>query len=137
MEEKQWRDRRRYGRAKIRRQARYKIVDGRDPKHVSRPLRGWVITLGGGGVMLVVRELDSDGLHISFDEDMIVQNWIALEFDLIPGRSPIKALGKVAWYQFATNHTEDYRYDVGIEFKEILDSDRKEITAFVDRHNLM
>ncbi|NOY54081.1 MAG: PilZ domain-containing protein [Deltaproteobacteria bacterium] len=126
----QWREQRKYDRARIQKLVRYRVIDGTDPDHISSTKRSCVINVGGGGVLLKANALVVDGLHISYDDNSNVQNWIALEIELLPGRPSVKALGQVVWYQRATND-EEYRYDIGIEFRKIRDEDRQTIIDFV------
>jgi c-di-GMP-binding flagellar brake protein YcgR len=130
--EKSWTEKRKYPRAKTRKKARYRIIDAGNAENVSRTNRGVVVNIGEGGMMLGVKELVSDHLHLSYNEDGKIQNWLAIEIDLMPGRSPIRALAKVVWYQKATNIGE-YDFDVGLEFQEIREEDRKTIRDFVSR----
>ncbi len=126
----QWREQRKYDRALARKLVRYRVIDGSDPDHISSPKRSCVINVGGGGVLLKANTLKVDGLHISFGDNSNVQNWIALEIELLPGRPSVQALGQVVWYQRTTND-EEYRYDIGIEFRRIRDEDRQTIIDFV------
>jgi len=130
--DRQWTEQRQYDRARTRKLVRYRVIDGSDPDHVSSTKRSYVINIGGGGVLLKANELEVDGLHISYGDNTDVQNWIALEIDLFPGRSSVKALGQVVWYQRTTND-EEYRYDIGIEFRKIREEDRQIIIDFVSR----
>ena len=128
----EWTEKRRYPRARARRLVRYRIIHGGDPDRISAVRRGILVNIGGGGILLGVQELVSDGLHVSFQQEGDEQNWLALEIDLLPGRPPVRALGQVAWYQRATNALE-YNFDVGVEFKEIREEDRKTVMDFVSR----
>lgn len=132
VEERSWTERRKYTRARARTEVRYRIVSGQDPSRISSTVRAVLVNIGGGGILLGVQDLLTDHLHMSFNQDMRVQNWLALEIDLVPGRPPIRALGKVAWYQRAIPGGE-YLYNVGIEFKEIRDEDRNSVVEFVNR----
>ena len=86
--------------------------------------------------MLGIKELISDGLHISFNEEVNLENWLAIEFYLMSGQPPIRALAKVAWYQ--RSHTSnDYVFDVGIEFKDIRDKDHKTILDYINRSQVL
>lgn len=127
-----WTEQRKYDRALTRKHVRYRVIDGSDPDHVSSTKRSYVINIGGGGVLLKSNELEVDGLHVSYGDNNEVQNWIALEIDLLPGRSSVQVLGQVVWYQRATND-EEYRYDIGIEFRKIREEDRQTIIDFVSR----
>lgn len=132
MKSEDWQEKRKYARAAVQKLVRYKIVHGERPDKVSRTLRALLTNIGGGGVLLAVKELVTEGLHISFNENVVKQNWLALEMDLFPGRSPVHAMGKVAWYQKSMGRP-DYKYDVGVEFKDISEEDRNMILDFVKR----
>jgi len=132
VQDKDRKEKRKYPRAKVQRLARYRIINGVNSDKVSKTLRGLLLNISGGGILLGVRELTADGLHISFTEGMGEQNRLALEIDLFPDRPPIRAIGKVVWYQKSTGHT-DHGFDVGIEFKDISEEDRETVLNFVNR----
>jgi len=133
--DQKWTEHRKYVRARTRKFVRYRVIDGSNPDHVSTTKRSYVINVGGGGVLLKANELEVDGLHISYGDSGEIQNWIALEIDLLPGRSSVQALGQVVWYQRATND-EEYRYDIGIEFRKIREEDRQTIIDFVSHEEI-
>jgi hypothetical protein len=110
---------------------RIRIIDGADHNHASRTVSADLLNISGGGLMIGIRHLEIDGLHLSFAGDMKVRNFLALELSLVPGR-PIRALGKVAWYQKASGSSQ-HRYDVGVEFTQIGDEDRQAIIAFIEK----
>jgi len=127
-----WEEKRKYPRAEAKRQAKYRIIHGQDSDKVSSTVRGWVINISRGGILLRVNELVTDSLHISYNDEIEIQNWLAIEFDLLPGIPPIRVIGKVVWYQRSVSTTE-YAYDVGIEFKDIREEDQETIINFVNR----
>lgn len=132
MQDEHWIEKRKYPRASTQKTVRYRIIHGQDPNRASSELRGFVVSISGGGLGLGIKELESEGLHISFNEDVPEQNWLAIEVQLLPGHSPIQAMAQVAWYQRTTGHSE-YNFDVGVEFKDIREEDRQTITDFVNR----
>lgn len=132
MHGKPYEEKRRHPRVTTRRKVRYRIIDSGDPEKVSRTLKGWVINISSGGLLLGVRELVTDGLHISYNEDVRKRNWLAIEMDLLPDRPSVRAVGRVVWYQRATK-SPDYTFDAGIEFHDIREEDRKTIEDFVRR----
>ncbi len=130
MDTPHWTERREYRRVPTKLVARYRIVSGRDSAHVSQLLTGTVGNVGGGGVLLHVEALTSGGLHISFNDDMDIQNWVALEFQLPSGGAPIRVMTQVAWYQRRATDGRSL-YDVGLEFKDIRPEDRQRILGHV------
>ncbi len=132
MDQPHWTEKRQYRRAPTELVARYRIVNGRDSGHVSQVLTGSGVNLGGGGLLLRVEALSSGGLHISFNDDVDVQNWVALEFQLPSGGAPIRVMAQVAWYQRGVSGGGSF-YDVGLEFTEIRPEDRQRILDFVAR----
>ncbi len=132
MDKPHWTEKRQFRRVPTDSLARYRIVSGRDPGHVSQVLTGTVANVGGGGVLLQVDGLTSSGLHISFDDDVDVQNWVAVEFQLPSGGAPIRAMARVAWYQRGVTAGGSL-YDVGLQFEEIRPEDRQRILDYVTR----
>ncbi len=132
MDKPHWTVKRYYRRTPTELAARYRIVHGRDPGRVSQLLTGTVVNVGGGGVLLHVEALTSGGLHISLNDDVDVQNWVAIEFQLPPVGPPIRAMAQVAWYRRAVTAGRSF-FDVGLEFKEIRSEDRQRIPDYVAR----
>lgn len=132
MHGKPYEEKRRHPRVTVRRKAKYRIIDCRDPEKVSRTLQGVVVNISSGGLLLGLRQLVTDGLHISYNEDVQKRNWLAIEIDLLPGRPSVRAVGRVVWYQRALE-SPDYNFDAGIEFHDIREEDRKTIEDFVRR----
>ncbi len=131
MQNTDWTEQRKYPRAKIQRKARYRIIHAKDPKRITRPIQASAGSIGGGGALLEVKELETEGLHVSFNDEAEKQNWLAVEIELLIGKPPIQAMGKVVWYQKSTSSTE-YNFDIGIEFKDIREGDRKIIMDHVN-----
>ncbi|MCX7661427.1 MAG: PilZ domain-containing protein, partial [Candidatus Omnitrophica bacterium] len=67
-------------------------------------------------------------------EELLPGNLLKLEIYLPGEKNPIRAFGRVAWSKrFTIASEKDYwgdRYDVGVEFIEINDSDREKIENY-------
>ena len=86
---------------------------------VSRSQDALTKDLGVGSVRLVSREFLS------------VNSKIKLEFFLSPASEALRAVGKVVWIQ---KLPYSYQHDVGIQFLDISEPNRKRINHFVDRN---
>jgi c-di-GMP-binding flagellar brake protein YcgR len=125
-------EQRKYPRAKVQRKAWHRIIHARDPKRITRRIQAAAGNISGGGAMLEVKELETEGLHISFNVEAKKRNWLAVEIELLLGKPLIQALSKVIWYQKSASSAE-CNYYVGIEFKDIREEDRKIVLDYVNK----
>lgn len=90
-------------------------------------LLGKEAVLGGGNS----KNISAGGICITVDEQVEVGDVMSLELNLPGDSRPIQAKGVVKWRNFVGSQDRKSRWDVGIEFMDIGEIDKKKIEKFV------
>lgn len=108
---------------------RYCIVNEHIQK-TSRTLSALTKNLSLSGLCARVEAMETDNLHMVFDESPIKRNVIKMELT-IPGlKEPLALVGEVRWFE-RTAGEDRYQYNVGIKFLKITEKDKLALAEYL------
>ena len=79
----------------------------------------------------LLKDIGAGGLRLLSREFLPVDSKVKLEFFLTPASEALLAVGKVVWIQ---KIPYSYQHEVGIQFLDISEMNRKRIHTFVDQN---
>lgn len=107
-------ERRKYPRLNVNTEVEYSIVNNPEVE------KSFTKNISAGGICLIVYE------------DILPQTVLELKIYLPNNPQPIKATGKVVWKsEFIITTDKRARFDVGIEFLDISDTDRQVVAQHI------
>jgi c-di-GMP-binding flagellar brake protein YcgR len=108
------------------------LTDEKVPGGV-RPLKVQSSNISQQGICVETRQIVVDSVNMLSGSPGARENLLDMEIELIPGESPVKAIGEVCWYDVA-RETEEFVYQVGIVFIEFKGSGKEQIKKFLKGH---
>ena len=107
---------------------RYQIISSKEGKK-SRPINAVTRNLSAYGLCAQVEDMDTDDVHMVFNDTPLNRNTIQLEIS-IPKQQPFSVIGEVRWFERVSGE-EKYKYNVGIKFLKISEKDIRTIVEFI------
>ena len=107
---------------------RYQIISSKEEKK-SRAINAVTRNLSAFGLCAQVESMDTDNIHMVFDDTPLNRNTIQLEI-AIPKQQPFSVIGEVRWFERVSGQ-EKYKYNVGIKFLKISEKDIRTIVEFI------
>lgn len=107
---------------------RYQIISSKEGKK-SRAINAVTRNLSAFGLCAQVESMDTDNIHMVFDDTPLNRNTIQLEI-AIPKQQPFSVIGEVRWFERVSGE-EKYKYNVGIKFLKISEKDVRTIVEFI------
>ena len=114
---------------------------GQDRRRFSR-LRACIVeyTLIGKALPQEIcfsENISAGGICIFIADDLDVDTLLALKIFLLYSEDPLKATGRIAWRKESSfmGKRGVENYDIGIEFTEIDEEDRKSIAAYIRKYS--
>ena len=98
-----------------------------------KPLKVQSRNISRQGICVETKQIVVDSVNMLSGSPGARENLLDMEFELIPGEVPVKAMGEVCWYD-VSRETEEFMYQVGIVFLEIEGSGEEQIEIFLKSH---
>lgn len=125
---------RKFKRRKFRLGATFRIVNGRDASITSSPQKGIVVDISVGGVQMLVKSPQADGMHITGQvmDNVFVENQLLIEFRLdYKDRRSMKFVGQFVRYD-RQDLSGEYRFAIGVRYLDISKEDLERVKEFLE-----
>ena len=110
------------------------IVTGEEVPRVLHPVHVKSRNISKAGICLETKVLEIHGINLLVGSPFSRENRLRMKIELIPGEAPFHAIGEVRWYDSVRDQAE-FTYQLGVEFLEIKDSEKKQLIRFLKTHD--